>query len=225
MHAASRPTVLVIDDHVLVATALEMALTCDAWEAARAQGRSVSAILAEAGECPPGVALVDLDLGHDPQGNWVDGLGLVAPLTASGWRVIVVSGTTDRARLGGALAAGALAWLPKRAPLEHLRGAVRAAFSGTAVMDPEARRTYVELFEEQDRQVRQIAERMERLSAREREVLHDLAQGMRARAIAERYVVSVSTVRTQIRGILTKLEVGSQLEAVVLVRQQRKPWD
>ena len=47
-----------------------------------------------------------------------------------------------------------------------------------------------------------------------------LAEGLRAAAIAERLVVSMPTVRTQIRSILTKLEVGSQLEAVALLRQQ-----
>ena len=51
-----------------------------------------------------------------------------------------------------------------------------------------------------------------------------LAQGRRAHAIAEEFSVSVATVRTQIRAILGKLEVGSQLEAVSLLHDyQRVP--
>jgi DNA-binding NarL/FixJ family response regulator len=46
-----------------------------------------------------------------------------------------------------------------------------------------------------------------------------LAQGRRAQAVAEHFVVSLATVRTQIRAVLAKLEVSSQLEAVALYRK------
>jgi DNA-binding NarL/FixJ family response regulator len=68
---------------------------------------------------------------------------------------------------------------------------------------------------------RELSRRLARLSRREREVLELLAEGQRAAAIAARLVVSMPTVRTQIRSILTKLEVSSQLEAVALLRQQQ----
>ena len=45
-----------------------------------------------------------------------------------------------------------------------------------------------------------------------------LAAGHRAQAVADRFVVSLATVRTQIRAVLTKLGVSSQLEAVALYR-------
>jgi DNA-binding CsgD family transcriptional regulator len=61
-----------------------------------------------------------------------------------------------------------------------------------------------------------VQQRLARLSRREREVLSLLAQGHRADAIARHFVVSVTTVRAQIRAIRTKLEVNSQLEAVAL---------
>ena len=57
------------------------------------------------------------------------------------------------------------------------------------------------------------------LTAREREVLDGLVAGKRAAAIAEESVVSLATVRAQIRAILAKLGVSSQLEAVALVRE------
>jgi DNA-binding NarL/FixJ family response regulator len=56
-------------------------------------------------------------------------------------------------------------------------------------------------------------------------VLELLAAGMRAAAIAEHFVVSMPTVRTQIRSLLAKLEVSSQLEAVALVRQPPDPHE
>jgi DNA-binding NarL/FixJ family response regulator len=69
---------------------------------------------------------------------------------------------------------------------------------------------------------RAVNQRLGRLSNRERQVLELLAEGLRASAIAEKFVVSMTTVRTQIRSILTKLEVTSQLEAVALVHQRRR---
>ena len=61
---------------------------------------------------------------------------------------------------------------------------------------------------------RERLEPFERLTPREAEVLALLMQGQAAEAIARRFVVSEATVRTQIRGVLGKLGVGSQLAAV-----------
>lgn len=51
-------------------------------------------------------------------------------------------------------------------------------------------------------------------------MLEKLAQGYRAAAIAEEFVVSLTTVRSQIRSILSKLGVNSQLEAVAMIRER-----
>ena len=58
------------------------------------------------------------------------------------------------------------------------------------------------------------------LTAREREVLELLAEGLRAGAIASRLGVSVVTVRNHIRAILRKLGCHSQLEAVAVARRR-----
>ena len=61
--------------------------------------------------------------------------------------------------------------------------------------------------------------RLDLLSTREREVLADLMAGRSVREIAERKVVSEATVRTQVKAVLAKLEVGSQLAAVGLAHR------
>ena len=60
-----------------------------------------------------------------------------------------------------------------------------------------------------------------RLSAREAQVLRALAQGQSVGAIAEAWFVSEATVRSQVRAILAKLDVSSQLEAVAAAHRQR----
>lgn len=215
----SLPTVLIVDDHDLVGTSLAYSLSAEGLDARRAGAVDVVGVLADAATSPVGLALLDLDLGRDRSGQRFDGVDLVAPLTERGWRCIVLSSTADRTRIGAALAAGALAAVPKQAPLPLLLGKVRAALAGLRVMSPETRQCFIDSHLVRDAERREIAEKLERLTRREREVLAELARGHRAQAVADQYVVSLATVRTQIRSVLGKLEVGSQLEAVALYRR------
>ena len=212
--------VLIVDDHELVGTSLMLSLRSEGLEAHRCGAADgVAGIVAEAARLRPGLALLDLDLGRDGHGKRVDGVAAVAPLRASGWQVLILSGSTDQVRIGGALDGGAVAWVPKNAPFPQLLRAVRAAAEGRDAMPPERRRQLIDAFRARSTARDELRSRLDKLSQREREVLGELAQGRRAQAVAERYVVSLATVRTQIRAILTKLEVSSQLEAVVLYRK------
>ena len=212
------PTILIVDDHDLVGTSLAVALTAEGLRARRATGVDPAGVLAEAATLRPGLALLDLDLGRDRRGRRRDGVDLVVPLTEQGWCCVVLS-AADRSRVGAALAAGAVAAVPKRAPWPVLLANVRAALDGRVVMNPEIRQELIDSFRTQDAERRDIVEKLGRLTQREREVLAELARGNRAQAVAEQYVVSLATVRTQIRSVLSKLEVGSQLEAVALYRR------
>ena len=213
------PTVLIVDDHDLVATSLAYSLSAEGLAARHAGAVDVAGVLAEAETLPVGLALLDLDLGRDRTGRRFDGVDLVAPLSARGWRCIILSGAADRTRIGAALAAGALAAVPKQVPLPVLLAKVRAALAGLPVMAPDLRARLIESYLVRDAERRAIEEKLERLTRREREVLAELARGRRAQAVADQYVVSLATVRTQIRSVLNKLEVGSHLEAVALYRR------
>jgi DNA-binding NarL/FixJ family response regulator len=218
MTAASE--ILIIDDHELVGTSLMLSLRSQGLVAHHCGATGgVTDIASAAARFRPGVALLDLDLGRDRDGRRVDGVDAVAPLVAAGWRVLILSGSTDQVRIGGALQAGAAAWVPKNAPLPVLMRSVQAAVEGRDAMPPERRRTMIETFREQSSARRDLRARLDKLSRRELEVLAELAQGRRAQAVADLFVVSLATVRTQIRAILAKLEVGSQLEAVALYRR------
>ena len=211
-------SILIVDDHDLVGTSLALALTAEGFQARRSAAVDRAGVLKEAETLPPGLALLDLDLGRDRQGRRRDGVELVVPLTERGWCCMVLS-AADRGRVGAALAAGAIAAVPKRAPWPVLLANVRAALHGRTVMSPETRQELIDSFRVRDAERRDVVEKLSRLTQREREVLAELARGHRAQAVAEQYVVSLATVRTQIRSVLSKLEVGSQLEAVALYRR------
>jgi DNA-binding NarL/FixJ family response regulator len=212
-------TVLVVDDHELVGTSLVLGLRSEGLSAHRCRPGGLEQVLAAAAELPPGLVLLDLDLGRDAAGRQIDGLALVQPLIAAGWRVLILSGTSDHTRVGGALAAGAVGWVSKSAPFPGLLRAVRDLLAGQEIMPAARRRQLVEGYLARSAERRELLAKLERLTQREREVLALLADGQRAQAVADHFVVSLATVRTQIRAVLTKLEVGSQLEAVALYRR------
>ena len=214
-----QPAVLIVDDHDLVGTTLAYSLRAEGLNARRAAALDTAGVLAEAAGQPVGLALLDLDLGRDRAGRRVDGVDLIGPLTARGWCCVVLSSTSDRSRVGAALDAGAVAAIPKHAPFPLLLGKVRAALAGLPIMAPETRLRLIDSYRARDAERREIAEKLDRLTRREREVLAELARGRRAQAVADEYTVSLATVRTQIRSVLSKLEVGSQLEAVALYRR------
>jgi DNA-binding NarL/FixJ family response regulator len=211
---------LIIDDHELVGTSLMLSLRSEGMPAHRCGATDgVAGIVADAARLRPGLALLDLDLGRDRHGRRVDGTTAVGPLVAAGWRVMILSGCTDQVRIGAALDSGAVAWVPKNSPLPVLLRAVRDAAEGRQAMPADRRQQLIAISRERSSTRRELRSRIERLSQREREVLAELAEGHRAQVVADRFVVSLATVRTQIRAILGKLEVGSQLEAVALYRK------
>jgi DNA-binding NarL/FixJ family response regulator len=122
------------------------------------------------------------------------------------------------ARLAAVTAVGALGVVPKPSSLQALLHPVRAVAGHpvTAEAESEGRlqrhRTY-------EAETGRIAQRLTRLTAHEREVLTLLAQGSRAADIAADDPDLLATVRGEIQAILTKLNVDTQLEAIVLAHR------
>ena len=201
---------LIVDDHGVLADGLAMALGAEGLPARVHVPQSPESILQAVADEHPHLVLLDLDLGLE-RGSGVD---LVEPLRALGPPVLVLTGSTDRLVHARCLEAGAVGVASKGDPFDHLLDAIRRAARGEPAM---GRRRREELLEELRRARSAHSERMapfERLTPKEASVLLALAEGRSAEAIARASYVSLPTVRTQIRGILVKLGVGSQLAAV-----------
>jgi DNA-binding NarL/FixJ family response regulator len=220
--SGSGPTgypVLIVDDHELFSTSLTMALRGHGFDAHQIPVARLSDFMRQTSPGPAGLVVLDLDLGRDTEGHWVHGADLVGSLREHGWQVLIVSGSVDQPGVAAAIAGGALGSVPKSSSFETLVRTVRMAAEGTPVMTETERYHWLARHRGYQAKEIELARRLDRLSTREREVLELLAEGHRAGVIAERFVVSMATVRTQIRAILIKLEVNSQLEAVALARQ------
>ena len=154
--------------------------------------------------------LLDLDLG----GAIGDGTSLVEPLVGLGARVLVVSATNDPDQIARALEKGATDVIDKHVPFHELLDRALAVARGVVTMATEDRRRLLREARERDAvRATQLAP-FARLSHREQDVLRALAQGNNVSVIASTNVVSEATVRSQVRSILMKLGVCSQLEAV-----------
>jgi DNA-binding NarL/FixJ family response regulator len=221
--AATYP-ILIIDDHELFSTSLRMALRSQGFAAQQVPVARLDEALSTPCPMPVGLVVLDLDLGKDRRGNWLNGADLVGGLRSLGWQVLIVSGSVDQPGVAVAIAAGAIGSVPKSSSFETLLETVTRAASGRPVMTETERQNWLHRHRGYLARERDRSRRLGRLSAREREVLELLAEGHRAVAIAERFVVSLTTVRTQIRSLLAKLEVTSQLEAVALIHQHQHQY-
>jgi DNA-binding NarL/FixJ family response regulator len=215
--------VVIIDDHELFSSTLSMALRGEDLDASTVPVAQVQDFLRRPAADPGGLVVLDLDLSRDARGRAVNGADLVERLQARGWKALVVTGSGDRPAIARAVAAGAVGYLPKSCSFTVLVRTVLAAVRGASVMTEAERQDWRDRHDQYRAQERELSRRLSRLTPRERDVLDLLGTGTRAAAIAERFVVTLPTVRTQIRSILSKLEVGSQLEAVALLRQLRVP--
>jgi DNA-binding NarL/FixJ family response regulator len=207
--------VLLVDDHELLAQPLAIALGLRDLEARIAPLGSAAEVVATAERTSFDLVLLDLDLG----GSIGDGANLVPDLVATGTRVLVVTGSTAPSAAGHALELGAIGVVYKHEPFGELVSTVVAAAHGEAVMDLEQRRALLKAARDERRRVAELGAPFDRLSVRESQVLRALADGLSVSQIAVEWVVSEATVRTQVRGVLTKLGVGSQLAAVARARQ------
>jgi two-component system, NarL family, nitrate/nitrite response regulator NarL len=215
-----RPTrVVLVEDHVLLAESLYIALG--------AEGLCVRTVAVPTDVCDavtllqpilahqPDVVLLDLDLGTAG-----DGTVLVGPLTNAGSAVVVVTAAREKTRWGQCLANGARTVLPKSSSLEDIVDTVRRVASGEPTM-PEAKRmelTQAWFRQRTDDQL--MRTRFGRLTQREQEVLAALSAGKRVRDIASEAHVSEATVRSQVKSVLAKLGVTSQIAAVAFARER-----
>jgi two-component system nitrate/nitrite response regulator NarL len=126
----------------------------------------------------------------------------------------------DDVSWGDLVAAGATL-LPTSISLEDLSASMTHLMTGGDLMPPQTRERIVRdwriLRDESDR----VAARLARLTPRESVVLQMLSQGLSVKEIAGRSEVAEATVRTQVKAVLRKLEVSSQLAAVALARGVR----
>ena len=135
-----------------------------------------------------------------------------------GHHTIVIRGSHDDADMAAAVAGGAVGSVTRATPFDGLLRLVLRAAAGEPVLTEVEREHWLSRHRHlQERQLR-FTELTQRLNPHEHEILRLMADGHGAAAIATRSGQPESTVRAEIGAILATLEVSSQLEAAVLMR-------
>jgi DNA-binding NarL/FixJ family response regulator len=195
--------VLVADDHQLMREGTAALLAVDDRLEVVALARDGREAIALAEARAPDVVLLDLNM---PE---VGGLEACARLREGGGpEVLMLTVSEQEPDLYAALRVGAAGYLTKDVPPAELIEAVLAVARGEPRIAPAmASRMLVELGRASE------PDPLDALSARERDVLALVAEGLRNREIAERLVISEATVKTHVRHVLEKLRFRNRAEA------------
>jgi len=197
--------VLLVDDHMVVRSGLSTVLSIyDDLKLVGEAGDGEEAIrLCE--RLQPDVILMDLLM---PK---MDGVTAIKAIKTR-WpqiQIIALTSFKEKEYVEGALKAGANGYLLKDVSAEELINAVRRAVAGQPSLSPEAARVLIHNVSEPEQPKLEM-------TAREQEILALMVEGLSNNEIAERLIVSQSTVKFHVSNILSKFGVTGRTEAVAL---------
>jgi two-component system response regulator DevR len=209
MECAAVIRVFLVDDHELVrrgiaallSAEIDMEIVGEASTAAQARGRIRAT--------RPDIAVLDVRL---PDGSGIDVCRDVRSENP-GTRCLILTGYDDDEAIYAAVLAGAAGYVIKDVQGSRLVDSVRRVAGGATLLDPALNRRVVERISSDSR--------LESLSAREREILPLIAEGLTNREIGIRLSLAEKTVKNYISGLLSKLGLQRRTQAAVLHLESR----
>jgi DNA-binding NarL/FixJ family response regulator len=206
--------VLVADDQALVRAGFVALLDAQDGIAVIAEADTGAAALAAARELRPDVVLMDIRM---PE---MDGLAatraIAADPTLARVRVVVLTTFELDEYVFEAMRAGASGFLVKHTEPAELVRAVRVVANGDALLSPSVTRRLVSEFAVRTKQPAGPSAALAELTAREREVMALVAEGLTNAEIGGRLFMSPATARTHVSRILTKLGARDRTQLVVM---------
>ncbi|HET7090278.1 MAG TPA: response regulator transcription factor [Anaerolineae bacterium] len=202
--------VMLVDDHTMVRRGLATFLKVfDDLELA-SEAASGEAAIQLCAQVLPDVVLMDMVMPDMDGATATRAIRGQFPMV----QVIALTSFKEEGLIQSALQAGAIGYLLKDVSADELARAIRAAHAGRATLSPEAAQALVHAATQPPAPGHDLTER-------ERAVLALMVEGLNNTEIAERLVVSPSTIKSHVSNILSKLGVTSRTEAVALAVRHR----
>jgi NarL family two-component system response regulator LiaR len=201
--------VMLVDDHAVVRSGLGAFLSVMPDLELVGEAENGDEAVVRCGLLKPDVVLMDLIM---PGMDGVTATRLIREKYPS-VRILALTSFQEDALIKGVLQAGAAGYLMKNISARELAGAIRSAYQGKMTLSPEAAEALIHA------QVQ--AREAEEFTQREREVLKLMVDGLSNAEIADKLVVSLSTVKFHIGNILMKLGVENRVAAVTLAIQKK----
>jgi len=206
---------LLVDDHVLFREGIGALLeTEDDMQVVGGASRGEEA-LRLAVDLQPDVVLLDIAMPD------MDGVEICQRLKRSlpNTAVLMLSAFENEEAVTAALTAGASGYVVKTIDHQRLVEGIRAIARGEMLLSPTVAAKVVQQLARTRQEEEREADALQTLTPREREVFHLVAQGCTNAEIAERLVLSEKTVKTHVRNISNKLNLGGKDEMRVLAAQ------
>lgn len=203
--------IALVDDHVLLGQVLAHELENRGFEVRVLE--LGADLLDRLADLDPDIVLLDLELGPDMP----PGTDLVLPISELGAAVIVLTGVENEILHAKCLESGARGILPKNAGFDELVGQITSSIeTGDLAPSMAVRLGLLQRLASHRRELGHALEPFAELTDRESAILRELMAGKSAAEISETSYVAISTVRSQVKAILRKLDVSSQIQAVAL---------
>ena len=208
--------VLIVDDHAMVRQGLRTFLELQDNSALRiiVVGEAENGVqaLELAGKTQPDIVLLDLVM---PKMDGIQAIPKIIECSPNS-RIIILTSFGEEEKVLPAIRAGAQGYLLKDIPPDELVHAIREAYLGKVQLHPDAAKKLMSAVAAQEVAVpRAVANSEDGLTAREQEVLSQVADGLSNREIAEKMFISEKTVKTHVSNILSKLQLADRTQAAI----------
>jgi DNA-binding NarL/FixJ family response regulator len=159
------------------------------------------------GEKIPNVLIMDIGL---PGMSGIEGMKIIKEKHPQ-IDIVVFSVYNDSKRIFDSLLAGATGYLLKNTPLDEIKEGIELLANGGSPMSPQIARKVIEHFGQQNAKKKEVESP---LSAKEKEIVVGLVDGLSYKLIADRMSISIETVRFHIKNIYRKLHVHGKAEVI-----------